>query len=147
MITGNASPEDKLKMLIDLGYDGVEPRAQLGQRQTGRSEAVAGSSGESWTSQSTELSIPATRTSPERLIRQSISEPQSVLHVVRYDRRIGYMQNYKETQDIIRNAVEPRGKERDSHFDRKRLGVIPDRTTGNGSLRRRNQQSIREGVL
>ena len=105
MITGNASPEDKLKMLIDLGYDGVEPRAQLGNDKRSEVKQLQAAR------EKLDFPIHGVVNSSNPDISGAIDQAKyfgatSVLHVVRYDRRIGYMQNYKETQEIIRKAVD-----------------------------------------
>ena len=105
MVTEKLSALDKLKMLKDLGFDGVEPRAQLKPADAARVRELAKAS------EATGLPIHGVINSSNPDISGAIDQAKlfganSVLHVVRYDRRIGYMQNYKETQDIIRRAID-----------------------------------------
>ncbi len=105
MVTEKLSALDKLKMLKDLGFDGVEARAQLKPADTTRVRELAKAS------ELTGLPIHGVINSSNPDISGAIDQAKlfnatSVLHVVRYDRKIGYMQNYKETQDIIRRAID-----------------------------------------
>ena len=61
MIAGDDSPEEKLKLLKDLGYDGVEPRAMLKPEQAAEVAAIARAS-EKLDFPYTGLSIPPIRT-------------------------------------------------------------------------------------
>jgi L-ribulose-5-phosphate 3-epimerase len=105
MVTERVSPEDKLKMLQDLGFDGVEPRAMLKADQASEVKAIQAAS--------EKLAFPVhgvvNSSNPD--IVSAIDQAKayganSVLHVVRYNRKIGYRQNYAETQAIIRRAVD-----------------------------------------
>jgi hexulose-6-phosphate isomerase len=105
MVTEKLSPLDKLKMLKDLGFDGVEPRAQLKPANAAQVRELAKAS------ETTGLPIHGVVNSSNPDIAGAIDQARlfgatSVLHVVRYDRKIGYMQNYQETQDIIRRAMD-----------------------------------------
>lgn len=105
MIQEKLSAEDKLKMLKDLGYDGVEPRAMLKSEQASEVKALARAS------EKVGLPIHGVVNSSNPDIISAIDQAvqygaNSVLHVVRYQRDIPYLQNYRETQAIIRKAIE-----------------------------------------
>ncbi|MEO2019917.1 MAG: sugar phosphate isomerase/epimerase family protein [Fuerstiella sp.] len=105
MVTEKLAALDKLKMLKDLGFDGVEPRAMLKPQDAVKVKELANAS------EAADLPIHGVVNSSNPDIAGAIDQARmfganSVLHVVRYDRKIGYMQNYKETQDIIRRAMD-----------------------------------------
>ncbi|MDG2128057.1 MAG: sugar phosphate isomerase/epimerase [Fuerstiella sp.] len=109
MVTEKLSAVDKLKMLKDLGFDGVEPRTQLKPTDVAQVKELAKAS------ETTGLPIHGVVNSSNPDIAGAIDQARfygatSVLHVVRYDRKIRYMQNYKETQDIIRRAMDHAAK-------------------------------------
>lgn len=115
MVTEDLSAADKLRMLKDLGFDGVEPRAQLkpGDRAVVRELAKA--------SEMVDLPIHGVVNSSNPDIAGAIDQAKffganSVLHVVRYDRKIGYMQNYRETKEIIQRAV--------AHAERNEIHIL-----------------------
>lgn len=98
------SPGDKLKMLQDLGFDGVEPRAMLKPEQAAEVKAIRRAS------QRLDFPVHGLVHSSNPNIVEAIDQAQaygatSVLHVVRYNKNIGYRQNYNETQEIIRKAI------------------------------------------
>lgn len=105
MVTGGMSVEDKFRLVKDLGFDGIESRAKIDTKDKDlvRSYAQA--------SEKTGLPIHGLIHSNNPDLIGAIDQAKmlganSILHVVRYDRKIGYMQNYKETQDIIRTAID-----------------------------------------
>ena len=105
MISEKISPEDKLKMLVDLGFDGVEPRAMLKPDQQAEVRAIRKAS------EKLDFPVHGVVNSSNPDISSAIDQAKayganSVLHVVRYDRKIPYLQNYKETQAIIRKAID-----------------------------------------
>ncbi len=115
MIREKLSPEDKLKMLKDLGYDGVEPSAMLKPEQAAEVKALMQAS--------EKLDFPihgvvgASNPDIKSVIDQAAAYgATSVLHVVRYDRNIPYMQNYQETQDIVRRAID--------HAEQKKISIL-----------------------
>ncbi len=104
MVTGDQSVEQKFCMLKELGFDGVETRAQLdnADRELVRSYGQA--------SEKTGLPIHGLIHSSNPDLVGAINQAKSlgansVLHVVRYDRKIPYLQNYQQTQAIIRRAI------------------------------------------
>ena len=104
MIAEDLSVLDKLKLLRDIGFDGVEARSMLkaNQKQLFKDLLAA--------QEKTEFPVHGIVNSSNPDIDGAIEQAKalgatSVLHVVRYDRKIGYMQNYRETQEIIRKAL------------------------------------------
>lgn len=115
MIQEKLSAEDKLKMLKDLGYDGVEPRAMLKADQKSEVTELARAS------EKVGLPIHGVVNSSNPDIISAIDQAayygaNSVLHVVRYQRDIPYQQNYRETQAIIRKAIE--------HAEKKEVSIL-----------------------
>jgi L-ribulose-5-phosphate 3-epimerase len=105
MVTEKLSAVDKFKLLVDLGFDGVEPRAMLKPDDADEVKQIAKAS------DATGLPIHGVVNSSNPDIKGAIDLAKryganSVLHVVRYDRSISYLQNYRETQDIIRRAID-----------------------------------------
>lgn len=105
MVGTGGSVEDKFRILLDLGFDGVETRVKLGrqQRDTVRSYAAA--------REKTGLPIHGVLHSSNPNLVDAIDQAKylgatSVLHVVRYNRNISYMKNYEETRQVIRAAVD-----------------------------------------
>jgi hexulose-6-phosphate isomerase len=105
MVTGSASVEDKFRLLKELGFDGVETRAKL--------DAADKPLVKSYADASEKIGLPIhglIHSSNPDLIgaidQARFLGASSVLHVVRYDQQISYMQNYNETQAIIRKAID-----------------------------------------
>lgn len=104
MIAGDHSVEDKFRLVKDLGFDGVETRAKLSAADKPLVRAYATAS------EKTGLPIHGLIHSSNPDLIGAIDQAKSlgadsVLHVVRYNQQIGYMQNYNETQSIIRKAI------------------------------------------
>lgn len=115
MIQEKLSVEDKLKMLKDLGFDGVEPRAMLKPDQAAEVRALATAS------EKTGLPIHGVVNSSNPDIIEAIDQAamygaNSVLHVVRYRQDIPYLQNYQETQAIIRKAID--------HAEKRQVSIL-----------------------
>ncbi len=105
MVTGDASVEDKFRLIKDLGFDGVETRAKLDTADKALVESYANAS------ETTGVPIHGLIHSSNPDLIGAIDQAKllganSVLHVVRYDQQIGYMQNYQKTQEIIRKAID-----------------------------------------
>lgn len=105
MATDKISVEEKFRMIQDVGFDGVETRIALGNenRELVRSYARA--------SEKTGLPIHGCVHSNNPSLVEAIDQAKSlgatsVLHVVGYKPIGSYLENYKETQDIIRRAVD-----------------------------------------
>lgn len=104
MITDGATVTDKFKIAKDIGFEGIETRIALGnaKRDLVKSYRTA--------SEKTGLPIHGTIHSNNPTISEAIEQAKylganSVLHVVRYNKGISYLQNYQETQDIIRRGI------------------------------------------
>jgi hexulose-6-phosphate isomerase len=103
MVQGDLSVEDKLRLLKDAGFDGVEVATQGRQgapslQETARASEKAG------------LPVHGVVHSSNTDLKSAIDEAAaygaaSVLHVVRSNRDGSYMDNYRETQEIIRRAI------------------------------------------
>ncbi len=105
MVTGDAPAMDKFKLLRDLGFDGVETRAKLDAKDADLVKSYKQAS------EKTGLPIHGLIHGSNPDLIGAIDQAKylgatSVLHVVRYDKNISYMQNYKETTEIIQRAVE-----------------------------------------
>jgi hexulose-6-phosphate isomerase len=105
MVRGDEPVADKLRLVKELGFDGIEARAQLGpdQRTAVRDLGRA--------SEQTGLPIHGLIHSSNPDLIGAIDQARSlgansILHVVRYDKSIPYLQNYRETQAIIRRALD-----------------------------------------
>jgi len=105
MIDEDLSIAEKLKLLRDLGFDGVEARSLLKPDQAAEFRELVQAR------ESVDFPVHGVINSSNPDIISAIDQAKalgadSVLHVVRYDRKIGYLQNYKETQQIIQRAVD-----------------------------------------
>jgi hexulose-6-phosphate isomerase len=105
MVAGSDPVEDQFRLLQDLGFDGVETRVKLGEshRDTVRSYAQA--------REKTGLPIHGVIHSSNPDLVAAIDQAKylgatSVLHVVRYNRNISYLQNYEETKQIVARAID-----------------------------------------
>ena len=110
MITEKLSAMDKLKMLKDIGFDGVEPRVELASDKQSQVRELAAASA------ALDFPIHGVVHSSNPNLTEAIDQAKmlgasSVLHVVRYDQKIGYLQNYQETLDIIRRATDHASKQ------------------------------------
>ena len=104
-----------MRMLRDIGFDGVEPRAMLQPEQAAEVKALRKAS------ETLDFPVHGVVNSSNPDIVSAIDQAKSygatsVLHVVRYNRKIGYRQNYDETQAIIRKAVD--------HAERNRIYIL-----------------------
>lgn len=109
MVTEKIPAVDKLKMLADLGFDGVEPRTMLKPSQAAEFRELVAAR------EKLDFPIHGLVNSSNPDIKSAINQAKilganSVLHVVRYDRKIGYLQNFKETKEIILRAVDHAAK-------------------------------------
>jgi hexulose-6-phosphate isomerase len=105
MIAGRAPVEEKFRLIQELGFDGVETRAALGKENRKLVDSYAAAS------ERTGLPIHGVIHSSNPDLIGAIDQAKflgadSVLHVVRYDRNISYRQNQKETEAIVRRAVD-----------------------------------------
>lgn len=101
MITEDLSVVDKLKLLKDLGFDGVEPKTA--DAKANLKELVKAS-------QSTGIEVHGVVNSSSPNLTEAIDVAKelgatSVLTVVPTDPNGSYLENYRERQTIIRNAI------------------------------------------
>ena len=115
MVAGNASHADKFKMLKDIGYDGVEVRALLQNSEADDVRAIRSASDK------VGLPIHGVVNSSNPNLTGAIDQVaffggNSVLHVVRYNTQLSYLQNYRETQEILRRALD--------HAESKKISIL-----------------------
>jgi len=104
MVTGDLSVKDKFRRVQDLGFDGIETRVALGEKNKALVESYFEAS------QQTGLPIHGVIHSNNPTLKEAIDQAKSlgansVLHVVPYNQRIGYRENYRRTQQTIRIAT------------------------------------------
>jgi hexulose-6-phosphate isomerase len=114
MIQGNLSVLDKLRLLKDVGFEGVEVPTQQRQGAPGLKELAAAS-------EKAGLPVHGVVNASNPDLKRAIDEAAaygatSVLHVVKYDRDGSYLDNYRETQEIIRRAI--------PHAELKRVHIL-----------------------
>lgn len=105
MIQGDLSAEDKLKLVKDVGYEGVEVPTQMLKRKTPEPKVLARAS------EKTGVAIHGVVNSSHPDLEGAIDEAvvygaTSVLHVVRTDPEGSFLENYRETQEALRRAAE-----------------------------------------
>ena len=107
MFNEDISAEDKLKIMKDVGYDGVECHSMLDDEEMAKSIAKA----------SEKLDFPihgvVNGNHPDlkgAIDRAKMFGASSILHVVGYDLKIPYLQNYRERQELILRAVDHAAK-------------------------------------
>lgn len=105
MVTGDGSVEDKFRLVKDLGFDGIETRVKLDRADRNEIDSYRAAS------EKTGLPIHGVIHSSNPDLAGAIDQAKSlgadsVLHVVRYNQKISYAQNYEETQAIIRKAID-----------------------------------------
>lgn len=110
MIREDLSPADKFRLLQDLGFDGVEPRAMLKPAQQDAVRDLANAR------EATGLPIHGIVNSSNPDLASAILQAKqlgatSVLHVVRSDETANYLQNVQATRDIILRAVDEAEKQ------------------------------------
>ena len=115
MIQGDMSVEDKLKMVKDLGYEGIETPTRLRNSKMPEPRALARAS------EKVGIPIHGVVNSSHPDIKGAIDEAAvygatSVLHVVRADPKASFMDNYKQTQQTIRKGI--------PHAEKKRIHIL-----------------------
>ena len=115
MIQGDLSVEDKLKLVKDLGYEGVETPTHLRNNKMPEPRVLARAS------EKVGIPIHGVVNSSHPDLKGAIDEAAiygatSVLHVVRADPKGSFMENYRDTQQTIRKAVE--------HAEKKRIHIL-----------------------
>ena len=104
MVTGTLSVKDKFQLVKDLGFDGIETRVALGEKNRALVDAYRDAS------QKTGLPIHGVIHSSNPRLKEAIDQAKylganSVLHVVPYNQNIGYFENYQQTQRTIQAAT------------------------------------------
>ena len=104
MVAGKLSVQDKFQLVKDLGFDGIETRVALGEKNRGLVDSYLDAS------QKTGLPIHGVIHSSNPTLKEAVNQASylganSVLHVVPYNQQIGYFENYQQTQSTIRAAV------------------------------------------
>ena len=105
MVTGNMSVEKKFQLVKDLGFDGIETRVALGEKNAALVDSYRAAS------QKTGLPIHGLIHSDNPTLIEAIDQANylgatSVLHVVPYNQKLSYRDNYAKTQEVIRAATE-----------------------------------------
>ncbi|MHC4370380.1 MAG: sugar phosphate isomerase/epimerase family protein [Planctomycetota bacterium] len=104
MIQEDLSVEDKLKLVKDLGYEGIETPTRIRNNKMPEARALARAS------EKVGIPIHGVVNSSHPDIKGAIDEAAlygatSVLHVVRADPKGSFMDNYRQTQQTIRKAI------------------------------------------
>ncbi len=115
MIQGDLSVEDKLKLVKDLGFEGVETPTHLRNNKMPEPRVLARAS------EKVGIPIHGVVNSSHPDLQGAIDEAAvygatSVLHVVRADPKGSFMENYQRTQQTIRKAIE--------HAEKKRIHIL-----------------------
>ena len=104
MVTGDLTVKEKFQLVKDLGFDGIETRVALGEKNKALVESYFEAS------QQTGLPIHGVIHSNNPTLKEAIDQARylganSVLHVVPYNQKLGYRENYRRTQQTIRTAT------------------------------------------
>ncbi|MGI9443400.1 MAG: sugar phosphate isomerase/epimerase family protein [Rubripirellula sp.] len=104
MVSGKLSVQDKFQLVKDLGFDGIETRVALGEKNKSLVDSYLDAS------QKTGLPIHGVIHSDNPTLKEAVDQASylganSVLHVVPYHQKVGYFENYQRTQSTIRAAV------------------------------------------
>lgn len=115
MIQGDLSVEDKLKLVKDLGFEGIETPTGIRSKNAPDPRVLARAS------QKVGIPIHGVVNSSHPDIVGAIDEAEvygatSVLHVVRADPKGSFMENYRLTQETIRKAI--------PHAEKKRIHIL-----------------------
>ena len=115
MIQEDLSVEDKLKLVKDLGLEGLETPTRIRSDKMPEPRILARAS------EKVGIPVHGVVNSSHPDIKGAIDEAAiygatSVLHVVRADPKGSFMENYKQTQDIIRRAI--------PHAEKKRIHIL-----------------------
>ena len=115
MIGGDLSVEDKLKMIKDVGFEGVEVSTSLLGRNTPKPADLARAA------EKVGVRVHGVVNSSSADLKGAIDEAAvygatSVLHVARVAREGSFMENYKATQETLRQAA--------SHAEKRKVYVL-----------------------
>ena len=104
MITDKLSPEDKLRLVKDVGFEGVEISRHASKKDEVEPGALARAS--------EKVGVPihgvSNGSNPDleaAIEEAAIYGATTVLHVVATDANASYMENYRKTQELIRGAI------------------------------------------
>ena len=100
MVSGKLSVQDKFQLVKDLGFDGIETRVALGEKNKSLVDSYLDAS------QKTGLPIHGVIHSDNPTLKEAVDQASylganSVLHVVPYNQNVGYFENYQRTQSTI----------------------------------------------
>jgi len=114
MIQENVSVEDKLRMIKDVGFEGVEVPTQQLKRKTPEPEVLARAA------EKVGVCVHGVVNSSHLDLQAAVDEAAvygatSVLHVVRTDPNGSFMENYRSTQETIRKAI-PHAEKKQVHI-------------------------------
>jgi len=115
MIQEELSAEDKLRLVRDVGFEGVEVPTSLLKRNTPEPKVLARAA------EKAGIRIHGVVNSSHPDLKAAIDEAalygaDSVLHVVRSDPNGSYLENYRRTQETIRRAI--------PHAESKRVYIL-----------------------
>lgn len=115
MIQEDLPVEDKLRLVKDVGFEGVEVPTQALKRNTPEPKVLARAS------EKVGVAVHGVVNASHPDLKAAIDEAAlygatSVLHVVRADPEGSFMENYRQTQETIRQAA--------SHAEKKRIHIL-----------------------
>lgn len=115
MIQQDLSVEDKLRLVKEVGFEGVETPTQLLKRNTPEPRVLARAS------EKVGVPVHGVSNASHPDLKGAIDEAAlygatSVLHVVRADPEGSFMENYRRTQETIRQAI--------PHAEKKRIHIL-----------------------
>jgi hexulose-6-phosphate isomerase len=113
MIEGDLSVEDKLKLVKDVGFEGVEVSAGLGKKNGLEPKDLARASEKIGVAVHGLVGSAPDLTSA--IDEAAVYGATSVLHVARPNPKGSFMENYKSTQELIRKAI-PNAEKRRIHI-------------------------------
>jgi len=115
MIQENLPAEDKFRLAKDAGFDGVEVNSRLLKKDAPAPEELARAS------EKASIPIHGVSGSSQADLKAILDEAAiygatSILHVVRTDPNISYMEKYRSSQQAIREAI--------PHAEQKRIPIL-----------------------
>lgn len=115
MIQEDLPVEDKLRMAKDVGFEGIEVPTQQLKRKTPEPSVLARAA------EKVGVTVHGVVNASDPDLKAAIDEATiygatSVLHVVRTDPNASYMENYRSTQETIRQAI--------PHAEKKQIYIL-----------------------
>ena len=115
MIQEDLSVEDKLRLVKDVGFEGIEVSTRLLKRKTPEPKELARAS------EKTGVRVHGVVNSSNPDLKGAIDEAAiygatSVLHVVPTNPKTSYLENYRQTQELIRSAA--------AHAEKKKVLIL-----------------------